>query len=157
VALNPFKRKDNTTEEPAHWYKDQYQHMVVQRNVLAFLTLGALIASVICVFFVMRIAQVKTVEPYVVQIDDKSGIVQLVEPISRNQYAANEMIDRFFVAQYINSRESYNITVLRYNYNVVRVMSTIEVFNNFRRDVSPSVPTSAARLHPESAYSQHPL
>ncbi len=146
MAFNPFKRKPESAEETSHWYKDQYQHMVVQRNVLAFLTLVALIASVVCVILVNRIAEVKTVEPYVVQIDDKQGIVQLVNPVSRNQYAANEMIDRFFVAQYLNARESYNISLLRYNYNVVRVMSTVDVFGSFRRDVSPNVPTSAAAL-----------
>ena len=146
MSFNPFKRNVESAEETSHWYKDQYQHMVVQRNVLAFLTLAALIASTVCVILVNRIAEVKTVEPYVVQIDDKSGLVQLVEPVSRNEYAANEMIDRFFVAQYINSRESYNLSILRHNYNVVRVMSTVPVFNVFRRDVSPNVPTSAAAV-----------
>lgn len=146
MSFNPFKRKEETAEETSHWYKDQYQHMVVQRNVLAFLTLAALVASVVCVILVNRIAEVKTVEPYVVQIDDRSGIVQLVEPVSRNEYAAKEMVDRFFVAQYINARESYNLSILRYNYNVVRVMSTVPVFTNFRRDVSPNIPTSAAAV-----------
>lgn len=146
MSLNLFKRKPETAEETSHWYKDQYQHMVVQRNVLAFLTLAALVASVVCVILVNRIAAVKTVEPYVVQIDDKSGVVQLVNPVSRNEYAANELIDRFFVAQYINARESYNLSILRYNYNVVRVMSTVQMFNIFRRDVSPNVPTSAAAV-----------
>lgn len=146
MAFNPLKRKVESAEETSHWYKDQYQHMVVQRNVLAFLTLAALIASVVCVILVNRIAEVKTVEPYVVQIDDKSGLVQLVDPVSRNEYAANELVDRFFVAQYINARESYNISILRYNYNVVRVMSTVQTFTIFRRDVSPNVPTSAAAV-----------
>lgn len=146
MALNPLKRKDTTSDEPSHWYKDQYQYMVVQRNVLAVLTLAALAASVLCVFFVMRVAKAKTVEPYVVQIDDKTGIVQLVEPIKRNEYAANEMIDRYFIAQYITGRESYNVSILRYNYNMVRVMSAVSVFNEFSRNASPNNPVSAAAL-----------
>lgn len=154
MAFNPFKRKQISNDEPSGWYKDQYQHMIVQRNVLAFLTLCALVASVACVFFVMRIAQVKTVEPYVVQIDDKTGIVQLVNPVSRNEYAANEMIDRYFVAQYINARESYNLSVLRYNYNIVRVMSTVPVFSMFRRDVAPSNPVSPSALLKEQGMRQ---
>lgn len=146
MSFNLFKRKEESAEETSHWYKDQYQHMVVQRNVLAFLTLAALIASVVCVILVNRIAEVKTVEPYVVQIDDKSGVVQLVDSVTRNEYAAKDMVDRYFVAQYINARESYNLSILRYNYNVIRVMSTVEVFNIFRNDVSPNVPTSAAAI-----------
>jgi type IV secretion system protein VirB8 len=146
VSFNPFKRKEESAEETSNWYKDQYQHMIVQRNVLAFLTLAALIASIVCVILVNRIAEVKTVEPYVVQIDDKSGIVQLVNPVSRTEYAANELIDRFFVAQYITARESYNVSILRYNYNAVRVMSTPQIFNIFSRSINPNIPTSAAAL-----------
>lgn len=129
-----------------NWYKDQYQHMLVQRNMLAILTLCALLAAIASVFLVMTVAQNKTVEPYVIQIDERSGMVQLVDPVSRNEYAANELIDRYFVAQYLNARESYNITTLRYNYNIVRVMSAVDVFNTFSRDVAPSNPTSAAAL-----------
>jgi type IV secretion system protein VirB8 len=146
VSFNPLKRKGESAEETSDWYKDQYQHMIVQRNVLAFLTLAALVASIVCVILVNRIAEVKTVEPYVVQIDDKSGIVQLVNPVSRNEYAASELIDRFFVAQYISARESYNISILRYNYNVVRVMSSQQIFSLFSRSVSPNIPTSAAAI-----------
>jgi type IV secretion system protein VirB8 len=146
VAFSLFKRKDTRAEDSSDWYKDQFQHILVQRNVLAFITLASLLGSITCVIMVARIAAIKTVEPYVVQVDDKSGIVQLVEPIARNKYAANEMVDRFFVAQYIGSRESYNVSLLRHNYNIVRVMSTVPVFTNFRRDVNPSVPTSPAAL-----------
>lgn len=146
VITNPFKRNENTVEESSNWYKDQFQHILVQRNILAFLTLAALIASTVCIIMVNRIAEVKTVEPYVVQIDDKLGIVQLVDPITRNQYAANEQIDRFFIAQYVSAREGYNISTLRYNYNVVRVMSSVPVFQVFRRDVNPAVPTSPSAI-----------
>lgn len=146
MALNPLKRKQEADSGVPNWYKDQYQHMLVQRNMLAILTLCALLAAIASVFLVMTVAQNKTVEPYVIQIDERSGMVQLVDPVSRNEYAANELIDRYFVAQYLNARESYNITTLRYNYNIVRVMSAVDVFNTFSRDVAPSNPTSAASL-----------
>lgn len=146
MALNPFKRKAEAEGGVPNWYKDQYQHMLVQRNMLAILTLCALLAAVACVFLVMTVAKNKTVEPYVIQIDERSGMVQMVDPVSRNEYAASELIDRYFVAQYLNARESYNVSVLRYNYNVVRVMSALDVFGTFRSQVAPGNPTSAAAI-----------
>jgi type IV secretion system protein VirB8 len=142
-----FKRKQQSVSESSkHWYQDKYQHVLVQRNVLAVIALIALLVSLTSVFAVKRLAPLKTVEPYLLQVDDKSGIVQAVEPAQRNAYAASEVVDRYFVARYISARESYNFSVLRHNYEIVRVMSTPDIFYNFRRAVDPSNENSLAAV-----------
>ncbi len=143
-----FKRKQkDVTDSSKHWYQDKYQHVMVQRNIFALLAMLALVAAVVAVFAVLRMAPLKTVEPYLLQIDPKTGITQKVEPISRNQYAASEAVDRYFTAMYLRVRESYNFSILRYNYNIVRLMSTPDVFYGFRSEVNASNPNSlAARL-----------
>ncbi len=142
-----FKRsKQSDTNDTKHWYLDKYQQVVVQRNVLALITLLALAGGVIAVFAVYSLAPLKSVEPYLIKIDEKSGVVQKVEAVVRNTYAANEAIDRYFVSKYILARESYNPSILRYNYNMVRVMSTPEVFYMFRNVVDPSNEASPAAI-----------
>ncbi len=142
-----FKRKQkDVTDGSKHWYQDKYQHVLVQRNVLALVALIALVAALIAVFAVMRMAPLKTVEPYLLQIDPRTGITQRVDPVTRNQYAAAEAVDRYFASQYLRARESYNFSILRYNYNVVRLMSTASVFGTFRRMVDASNPQSPAAL-----------
>lgn len=143
-----FKRKQREVSDGSkHWYQDKYQHVLVQRNVLALIAVVSLITALFAVFAVMRLSPLKTVEPYLLQIDEKTGITQKVEPISRNEYVAFAAVDRYFVSTYIRVRESYNFSVLRYNYNIVRVMSTPDVFYNFRRQVDPGNENSlAARL-----------
>jgi type IV secretion system protein VirB8 len=143
-----FKRKQKSVSESAkNWYQDKYQQVLVQRNVLMLVALVALVLSLGAVFAVGRLAPLKTVEPLLLQIDDKSGIVRSVEPVERNRYAANEAIDRYFLARYITAREGFNFSILRSNYNLVRIMSTPEVFYQFRRQVDPANEESlAARL-----------
>lgn len=142
-----FKRKQQSVSESAkHWYQDKYQQVLIQRNVLAMLTLVALAVSLVSVIAVKRMAPLKTVEPYLLQIDDRSGIVQSVNPAERNIYAASEMVDRYFVSRYISSRESYNFSTLRYNYDSVRVMSVPNIFYDFRRATDPSNPESLAAV-----------
>lgn len=140
-----FKRSQKEVEQGSqHWYQDKYQHVLTQRNVLALIALAALITALCAVFAVMRLAPLKSVEPYLLQIDERSGITQKVNPVSRNEYAASEAVDRYFTSAYLRMRESYNPSVLLFNYNSVRVMSTVDVFYNYRRLMDPSVEGSVA-------------
>jgi type IV secretion system protein VirB8 len=143
-----FKRSQRDVSDGSkHWYQDKYQHVLTQRNMLALIAVVALIAAAMSVLAVMRLVPLKTVEPYLVQVEEKTGVTQRVIPLSRKDYAANQGIDRYFTATYIRMRESYNINILRYNYNIVRLMSMASVFNRFRREVDPKKEDSiAARL-----------
>jgi len=133
-----FKRKQQDVSDGSkHWYQDKYQHVLTQRNILALIAMGSLVAATVAAFAVMQLAPLKSVEPYLIQIDEKTGITQRVNPIGRNEYAADKSVDRFFTATYLRMRESYNYNILRYNYNVVRLMSTAAVFGKFSRDVRP--------------------
>lgn len=140
-----FKRSQKEVSDGSkHWYQDKYQHVLVQRNVLALVAICALAAALIAVLAVARLAPLKSVEPYLLQIDEKSGITQKVEPVTRQQYAANDAVDRYFTSLYLRVREGYNFSILRYNYNIVRLMSTPEVYNGFRRAVDATNPQSLA-------------
>lgn len=142
-----FRRsQQQVSDSSKHWYQDKYQHVLVQRNVLALVALIALITALTAVVAVMRLAPLKSVEPYLLEIDEKTGITQKVEPISRNAYVANEAIDRYFISAYVRARESYNFSTTRYYFNVARVMSTPDVFYMFRRTIDPSLEGSLASV-----------
>lgn len=133
-----FKRSQRTVSEGSkHWYQDKYQHVLTQRNILALVALVALVAATLAVLVVMRLAPLKSVEPYLLAIDEKTGITQKVTPISRADYAAAPAVDRYFTANYLRMREGYGIATLRYNHNVVRLMSTPEVFRRYRFETNP--------------------
>jgi type IV secretion system protein VirB8 len=127
-----------------HWYQDKYQHVLVQRNVLALISLVALVVAMVAVFAVTRLAPLKSVEPYLLQIDEKTGITQKVEPVSRAQYATNIAVDKYFIATYIRAREGYNPSILRYNDEIVRLMSSSDIFYIYRRSIDPANKESLA-------------
>lgn len=141
-----FKRSQKQASESSqHWYQDKYQHVLTQRNVLALIAVLALATSIVAVFGILRLAPLKSVEPYLLQIDERTGITQKVNPITREEYAANESIDRYFTSQYLRVRESYNPNILLYNYNIVRLMSTRGIFESYRKQVDASAEGSLAK------------
>ncbi|MCI5049714.1 MAG: type IV secretion system protein [Rickettsiales bacterium] len=142
-----FKQGRNEAgSETKNWYKDKYQYVLVQRNILAVTTLTALFCSAAAVFAVMQLTPHKSVEPFVIQIDEKTGIVQRVDPVTRTEFTSNESVDRFFVANYIRSRETYIRQVFRYNYDIVRVMSDRYTFGQYLNYVSERNEESPAAI-----------
>jgi type IV secretion system protein VirB8 len=142
-----FKKKGQAAGEVGkNWYKDKYEYVRQQRDLLAATTLLCLLFSAGAVFTVMWLTPYKSVEPFVIQIDEKSGIVQRVDPVTRTEFTSNESIDRFFVAQYIRARETYIRQVFGYNYDIVRVMSDRFTFNQYNQYISERNPESPAAI-----------
>ncbi len=131
-----------------NWYKDRYQYVLVQRKILTVITLLSLFCTLVTVIVIARLTPLKTVEPFVIQVDQKSGITQTVDPLTVRELTANEAVNNFFLVQYIRARETYSIADLARNYNIVRIMSESgKVYPDFHRSADPNNPESnAARL-----------
>ena len=134
--------------ESSNWYKDRYQHVLVQRKLLVSITIASLFSTLATVVTIAHLTPLKTVEPFVIQVDQRSGITQTVDPMTVPELTANEAVKNFFIVQYIRSRETYSITDLARNYNTVRVMSErSRVYPAFMAQADPNNPNSnAARL-----------
>ncbi len=141
-----FKAKQSAGAEQKNWYKDKYQYVLVQRNILAVTTLVALLLALVAVFTIMQMTPLKTLEPFMINVDDRTGLVQNVESMTYNDITDNEAINNYFVVKYIRSRETYDIADLRTNYNAVRVMSAPQVYREFLGDKRPSNPSSPAAI-----------
>lgn len=140
-----------TEKQPTNsknWYKDRYQYVLVQRKILVLITSLSLIASLATVVVIAQLTPLKTVEPFVIQVDQKTGITQTVDQMTVKEITANEAVNNFFIVQYIRARENYNTNDLSRNYNMVRLMSdSSKVYGEFVRSANPNNPKSnAARL-----------
>lgn len=140
-----------TTKDTSHnknWYKDRYQYVLVQRKILVLITALSLVASLVTVVVIAQLTPLKTVEPFVIQVDQKTGITQTVNQMTVKEITANEAVNNFFIVQYIRARENYNSSDLTRNYNIVRLMSeSNKVYGEFVRAANPNNPRSnAARL-----------
>ncbi len=134
--------------ETKNWYKDRYQYVLVQRKLLVLITFLSLLSTLATVYVISTLTPLKTVEPFVIQVDQKTGIVQTVDPLTATELTANEAVNNFYIVQYIRARETYSTADLARNYETVRVMSESgRVYPEFIAQQSPNNPASnAARL-----------
>lgn len=147
AAVKAPKKKPRTIDDVAramdlsktkNWYNDRYQAVVVQRNVLFFVTILALGGLILSVFAVAALNNRKTFEPFVIEVEDKTGIVTQVSTSSLAEYQADEILLRYFLVQYIQARESYAEADFSRYFDLVRLMSSRGVYAGYLPQVSAS-------------------
>ncbi len=141
-----FKRKKNNIDAP-NWYEDKYQALVVQRNILAVVSITSAIASAMAALAVFYMTPLKSVQPFVIQIDEKSGITQVVDVLTKHRVSENEALDNYFLWKFLRARETYALSDYYYNRDITRLFSSPDVFNAYRGDLDAQNPQSfPARL-----------
>lgn len=137
-----FSKKDSEQTEVKNWYADRYQRVLVQRNVLALTTLVALIVVLFSTITISGLTPLKSVQPFLIQVDERSGMTQVVNPLTSNEILASEALKQYFVVQYIRARESFDANLYQYNFEIVRLMSTPDIFRAYAKAFDPTNDTS---------------
>jgi type IV secretion system protein VirB8 len=141
-----LKRQIRLQMQAKSWFQDKYQFVLVQRNILAVFTVVSLLTSLGSVYAVQKLAPLKSVEPFIIQIEEKTGITQLVEPLSRSEIKATEALDNYFLWAYVRARETYHPADQRRNWDITRIMSSPPMFADYLTSISPNNPASAAAV-----------
>ena len=128
-----------------NWYEERYDNIVVQRNLLFILLLILLCLSVVSIGVVAYVINIKRFDPFVIQIDDTTGMAKIVNPISSNVLSGNDALAQYFIRKYITSRETYNpVDFGKEAQKTVRLLSTNSIYWEYRgylknEEVNPSI------------------
>jgi type IV secretion system protein VirB8 len=144
-----FKKKevDDSIVSNKNWYADRYQSVLVQRNFLLLLTMVSLAGIIVSVLAVIKVTSSKTIEPFVIEIEERSGVTNVIRPLLKEKFAYDEVLRRYFLMKYMNARETYDPASYEYAYStVVRLLSSGEVYGNFRQTISSDNLRSPIRL-----------
>jgi len=90
-------------------------------GALAFMSIGA----------VLGLMPLKSVEPYLVRVDNNTGFTDLVRPASEVK-AQEQIDDEFWLTTYVRFRERYNFADSDANFSVVQQMSYGETFAEYK-------------------------
>lgn len=136
------KKKPKKTQYDINWYSDKYQSVIVSRDRLLLVTFLAIIAMGAMTFAMYYFVPLKTVKPFVIQIDEQTGITEIAESKQLKDYSANEALVKYFAMKYIYARESYNYLLFKEDANVVSILSAGDVRNLYFSSINASNPIS---------------
>ncbi len=133
-------KPDNTSQpqQTRNWYKDRYETALTQRNFLGAMAAMSLLLAIIATLVIFVLIPSKTVLPFLIQVDEKTGITQTIDPKSQREIVADEALRKYFVVKFVTARESYNTTLLDQYNETVRLMSNRSIFSQYRAEVTSS-------------------
>lgn len=115
-------------------FESSIRYLVEQSNkrawLIAFVSVGVTILSIVAV---LLLTPLKTVEPYVIRVDNTTGMVDILTILDEEQISSIEALDKHFVAQYIKAREGYYYDMLNQDYIFVQLLSTPEIAESYRQ------------------------
>ena len=135
-----MKRKKQKEVKVKSWYYDRYVMVLIQRNILLFMVIASLIAIAFGMVFVKYVTATKSLEPYVVEIEEKTGIATVVDTMSAKKFTGDELTKQYFINQFINAFKSYNPKTYNSDRELVRLLSSSksDVFTKYKERINPN-------------------
>ena len=133
------KKVSDTSKLTRSWYSNKYQLVVLQKNLFSLFTICALISVIIAVLFVKKITESKSFEPFVIEMEEKTGTVKIVENTSRDAITKNESLKRYFIYSFINAVEGYDPLTYKLDSDKVRLFSDRNIYGAVNYKISPKI------------------
>ena len=138
--LKNFLQKETPTEQASKsvtavktWYMERYESTIIQRNILIIISFICLIAVIIATFAVTKIIALKSFDPFVIKVEEKTGIPRVVNPTNSSDLQGNEALAKYFIKKYLIARETYNpvdfTTLAR---STIRLLSSPAIWRQYR-------------------------
>ena len=135
-----------------NWYSDQYEKVVIQRNLLLVVTVLSIALILFSVILIRYFKDTSNVEPFVIEIEKKTGVPTVIDPVSFHMYSSNESVLKYFLVKYLKAREEYTYNSYKYNYGTtVRLLSSSSVYRDYRRKNSVNNPNSPRTLYAQGS------
>lgn len=118
------------------WYSNRYQIVMVQRNVLLLFTLVSMFSVAVAVIFVKNVMSSKSIEPYVIEVEQKSGVATIVNQLTAENFTGDQAIRRYFTNEFIHAASGYDPKTYKQDVEKVRLFSTPVVYADFRNRIN---------------------
>jgi len=134
-------------ERSRRWEQEELRSALRSKR-LAWTVAGiAGIGMIVSVGAVAALAPLKTVEPFLVRVDNSTGIVDTASSLTDAPELYDEAIQRYFIGKYVRTRESYSRQMQEWLFQEVSTMSTGPVQETYANWISGNNPNSPQHIY----------
>ncbi|WCR55099.1 virB8 family protein [Bartonella clarridgeiae] len=126
---------------------DRMRNMRLQMKIFMALTVLFGLMAIALALAVVALTPLKTVEPFVIRVDNSTGIVDVVSVLKDEPQNYDEAITRYFVSKYIRARESFQLSETANNFRIISLLSSLEEQNRFAKWYSGNNPESPQNIY----------
>ncbi|EMW0129245.1 type IV secretion system protein [Campylobacter jejuni] len=114
-------------------YEASFRYLIDKSNKRAWLiAFVSIFIAIISIVAVVLLTPLKTIEPYVIRVDNTTGMVDILTMLDEKEISSNEALDKYFISQYVKAREGYYYDLLNQDYLLTQLMSSEKVANEYR-------------------------
>lgn len=114
-------------------YEASFRYLIEKSNKRAWLiAFVSIFVSILCLIAVVLLTPLKTIEPYVIRVDNTTGMVDILTTLNEKEIKENEALDKYFISTYVKTREGYYYDLLNQDYLLTQLMSSEKVANEYR-------------------------
>lgn len=124
------------------------------KRVAWFVAIVASALACVSVAAVVALTPLKTVEPFVIRVDNSTGIVDVVSAMTSAAGSYDEEVTKYFAARYVRAREGYVWSEAEENFRTASLMSSAAEQQRFAAAYRGSNPDSPQNVYGRSATSR---
>jgi type IV secretion system protein VirB8 len=124
------------------------------KRIAWFVAAVAGVLACVSIAAVVALTPLKTVEPFVIRVDNSTGIVDLVSAMASSAGSYDEEVTKYFSARYVRAREGYVWSEAEENFRTASLMSNAAEQQRFAAAYRGGNPESPQNVYGRSATSR---
>jgi type IV secretion system protein VirB8 len=137
--------------EARSWETDKVRQMEQSRKLAWYVVAASGATACAAVLAVAMMMPLKTVEPYVIRVDNSTGIVDVVEALTDGKTNYDEAINKYFTQWYVRYREGFSKELAEDYYYNVGIMSSSAEQQKYLQFFNPKNPLSPINVYSDYA------
>ena len=129
------------------WEQDLLLTAQRSKRLAWFVATAACVLATAAVGAVAALAPLKTVEPFVIRVDNATGIVETVSALGSSPRTYDEAVTKYFLGRYVRAREGFSQAEAASNFQTVALLSSQPEQARFAALYRGSNPESPQVLH----------
>ena len=110
-------------QEVLSWETNRVLDLEKSRTTAWRVATAASVAALVAIGAVAGLTPLKTIKPFVVRVDNATGIVDVVSELGNAKTNYDEAINKFFIQWYVRYRQAYSAELMEDYYFAVGALS----------------------------------
>ena len=130
---NPDAKKEDFFSKSIDWEASRIQNIEKAEKrawKVVWIEAGAIACLSIAIALMLPL---KETQPYVIKVDKSTGMTDILSIASAKDIPVDEMQDKYWLSQYVRSRESYDYRTVENEFIKTREMSTTNTFEPYAK------------------------
>jgi type IV secretion system protein VirB8 len=129
MKIRPIKTDDLKIylEESRGLERDYMAEILRSRQIAWRLAIGASALLGVALLALLFLTPLKTNTPFVLRVDNATGHVEVLTTLQTRETSYGEVVDSYFLNQYVLNREGYDYNTIQNAYNTTALLSDPEV------------------------------